>query len=212
MESKNTSNNKVTFEFKTSQKIYLPFKRLIAIFGSLIGIVLLIIPMIVISIIIKCSSKGPIFFKQKRIGKNRKVFTLIKFRSMRVDAPEIAPSDMSEEQQKAMQYRFGNFLRKTSLDEIPQLFNIFKGDMAFVGPRPGAAHNEEDLINARLSFNPSAYEVKPGLTGFAQLIMHRDHNPELKAKYDSEYVTKVNFWFDVKLFLKTIFCRGGGAR
>lgn len=124
---------------------------------------------------------------------------------MRVDAPEIAPSDMTEEQQKAMEYRFGNFLRKTSIDETVQLLNIFSGKMSFVGPRPGAAKNEEELIRLRESYIPSAYEVKPGISGLAQVKMKRDHNPQEKARLDSEYVKKISFCLDAKLFLMTLF-------
>ena len=99
-----------------------------------------------------------------------------------------------------METGFGKFLRKTSLDETLQLLNILKGDMAFIGPRPGAAINEEELVVEREKYNPSAYYVKPGLSGLAQVVMHREHNPEFKAKYDHEYVKKISFFLDFKLF------------
>lgn len=193
------------YKFTKMQKFYLFWKRTIDICGSSIGILLLSPLIILVSIIIKCTSKGPVFFRQERIGKHKKIFRIFKFRSMRVDAPEVAPSDMTPEQQKAMEYKWGNIMRKTSLDEIPQLFNIFLGDMSFIGPRPGAAHNEEELIKLRDSYTPSAYEVRPGLGGLAQAKMNRDHNPELKARYDSEYVSHISLWLDTKLFLNTVF-------
>lgn len=123
---------------------------------------------------------------------------------MKVDAPEIAPSDMTAEQQKAMEYKFGNFLRKTSIDETVQLLNILSGKMSFVRPRPGAAKTEEELIRLRESYIPSAFEVKPGISGLAQVNMKRDHNPKEKARLDSEYVKKINFLLDAKLFMMTI--------
>lgn len=192
---------------KTSQKIYLPFKRLIGIVGSLIGIIfcfsLLWWWIIPINAIV---TKGHPFFVQERLGRHKKVFKLIKFRSMRLDAnPNLAPSDMNEEYQKSLETGFGRFLRITSFDETIQLLNIFVGDMAFIGPRPGAAHNEEELVILRESFKPSAFEVRPGLGGLAQYILKRDHSPEKKAQLDSEYVKTISLWIDIKLFLGTVF-------
>lgn len=189
---------------RKSQRVYLFFKRLVDLVGSLVGIILLSPVLLICAIITKCTSKGPIFFRQERLGKNKKVFRIFKFRSMRADAPEIAPSDMTIEQQKAMEYKWGQFMRKTSLDEIPQLFNIFVGDMSFIGPRPGAAHNEEELVKAREAYSPNAYDVKPGLSGYAQTRMNREHDPYEKAKYDHEYVKKMSAWFDIKIFVYTI--------
>ena len=135
---------------------------------------------------------------------------------MRVDAdPNFAPSHMAENTQKSMETGFGKFLRKTSLDETLQLINIFKGDMAFIGPRPGAAINEEDLIAEREKYNPSAYAVKPGLSGLAQVKIHREHDPVKKAKLDHEYVVNLSLWLDIKLFVLTclrVFLRNDGAR
>ena len=199
------------------QKIYLPFKRLIAIFGSILGILICftllwwwIIPINTVA------TKGHPFFKQQRLGKNKKVFGLIKFRSMRTDVdPNLPPSEMKKSTQNKMETGFGKFLRKTSLDETPQLFNILIGHMAFIGPRPGAAINEEELVAEREKYNPSAYAVKPGMSGLAQVKMHRQHNPARKAKYDHEYVVKMNIWTDICLFILTIvrvFRRNDGAR
>lgn len=192
---------------KKNQKLYCSLKRLIGIFGSLFGIIIMfcfvwwwIIPVNAIV------TNGHPFFVHKRLGKNKKVFGLIKFRSMRVDAnPNLAPSDMCENTQKSMETKFGKFLRKTSLDETTQLLNIFIGQMAFIGPRPGAAINEERLIEEREKYNPNAYAVKPGMSGLAQVQMKRDHDSALKAKYDHEYVVHMSLWLDIKLFFKTIF-------
>lgn len=191
---------------RRSQKVYLIFKRLIGLFGSIIGIIfcfaLLWWWVFIINLIV---TKGHPLYIQRRLGKHKKEFGLIKFRSMMIDAPEVSPNDITPEMAKSMETGFGRFLRISSIDETPQLFNILVGQMAFIGPRPGAAHNEEKLVKLRESFTPNAFEVKPGLGGLAQLMMNRDHNPELKAKYDSEYVQKISLWSDIKIFFGTIF-------
>ena len=202
---------------KKSQKFYLVLKRFIGICGSLVGIIVMavllwwwIFPINAIA------TKGHPVFVHPRVGKNKKTFGLFKFRSMRVDAdPNLAPSHMGETTQKSMETGFGKFLRKTSFDETLQLINILKGDMAFIGPRPGAAINEEDLIAEREKYNPSAYAVKPGLSGLAQVKIHREHDPVKKAKLDHEYVVKLSLWLDIKLFVLTcvrVFLRNDGAR
>lgn len=191
---------------KTSQKIYLPFKRLIGILGSLIGIIVCAVLLwwwiLPINAIV---TKGHPFFCQERYGKHKKVFKMIKFRSMKLEAnPDLAPSDMSTETQRSMYTGFGKFLRKTSIDETPQLFNVFVGQMAFVGPRPGSAHNEEHLRECREKYTPNAYDVKPGITGYAQIKMKREHDPEFKAEWDHKYVIRMSFWFDTTVFFYTI--------
>lgn len=199
---------------KKSQKIYLPFKRLIGIFGSVIGIIFCaalfwwwVIP---INAIV---TRGHPFFVQERYGKHKKVFKMIKFRSMRVETnPNLAPSDMDQGTQKEMVTKFGKFLRKTSMDETPQLFNIFVGHMAFIGPRPGSAHNEEFLRECREKYTPNAYDVKPGISGYAQIKMKREHDPEFKAEWDHKYVLRMSFWFDCKLFVYTILKLFGAVK
>lgn len=191
---------------KTSQKIYLPFKRLIGLFGSIIGIVFCTIFLwwwiIPVNAIV---TKGHPFFVQERYGKHQKVFKMIKFRSMKLDAdPNLAPSDMDENKQKSMDTGFGRFLRRSSFDETPQLLNIFVGQMAFIGPRPGSAHNEEYLRECREKYTPNAYDVKPGISGYAQIKMKREHNPEFKALWDHKYVKRVSLWFDIGIFGYTI--------
>ena len=191
---------------KTHQKLYLPIKRIIGFFGSLIGIIvcfaLLWWWVIPINAIV---TKGHPFFVQERYGKHKKVFKMIKFRSMKLDAdPNLAPSDMDADKQASMDTGFGKFLRATSIDETPQLLNIFCGKMAFIGPRPGSAHNEEFLRECREKYSPNAYDVKPGISGYAQIKMKRDHDPEFKAKWDAEYARRMSLWFDTRLFLYTI--------
>lgn len=199
---------------KKSQKAYLPFKRLIGIIGSIVGIVfcfaLLWWWVIPVNAIV---TKGHPFFLQERYGKHQKVFKMIKFRSMKLDAdPNLAPSDMNEENQKSMYTGFGKFLRKSSIDETPQLLNIFVGHMAFIGPRPGSAHNEEYLRECREKYNPNAYDVKPGISGYAQIKMKREHDPEFKAEWDHKYVLRMSFFFDVGIFGYTILKIFGAVR
>ena len=149
----------------------------------------------------------------ERIGKHKKIFKMIKFRSMKLDAnPNLAPSDMDVDNQKSMETGFGRFLRKTSIDETPQLLNIFIGQMAFIGPRPGAAHNEEYLIECREKYDPNAFDVKPGISGYAQIKMKREHNPEFKAEWDHKYVLKMSFWFDIKIFVYSVLKLFGAVK
>jgi O-antigen biosynthesis protein WbqP len=194
----------------TRQKIYLVFKRAIDIFGSVLGILLLSPLLILCTIIGIFVSKGHPFFVQPRLGKHKKPFNMIKFRSMRIDAPQIPPADMTIEEQQKLVTPWGKFIRKTSIDEIPQLFNIFAGSMSFIGPRPSQTEEHEaDLVAARESYVPSAYEVKPGLSGYAQIHMKREHDINEKAMLDSLYVQKLSFWFDTKIFVYSFFAAFG---
>ena len=199
---------------KTSQKVYLPFKRLIGIVGSFVGIIVCFVLLwwwvIPVNVIV---TKGHPFFVQERYDKHQKVFKMIKFRSMKLDAnPNLASSDMDEHSQKSMETGFGKFLRKSSIDETPQLLNIFVGQMAFIGPRPGSAHNEEYLRECREKFTPNAYDVKPDISGYAQVELKREHNPEMKAQLDHEYVEKISFWFDTKMFALTVLKLFGAVK
>jgi O-antigen biosynthesis protein WbqP len=152
-----------------------------------------------VSIAIKISSKGSIFFRQKRIGKDKTKFFLLKFRSMYIDAPSDTPTHEFTNPKKWIT-PIGRFLRKTSIDELPQLFNILKGDMTFVGPRP-ALWNQSDLIEERDKYNVN--QLKPGLTGWAQ-INGRDTLPiSVKAKLDGEYLKRQSFWFDIYIIFRT---------
>lgn len=177
------------------------FKPLIDKVLSGMGIIVLAIPMAIIAVGIKLDSPGPILFKQKRVGIHKSHFEIYKFRTMRIDTPHDAPThELSNPEQWIT--RGGRLLRKTSLDELPQLFNIFKGDMSIIGPRP-ALWNQYDLIEERDRYG--ANDVVPGLTGWAQINGRDELEILVKAKLDGEYVKKMSFVFDVKCFVGTIF-------
>jgi O-antigen biosynthesis protein WbqP len=184
-------------------KFFLKFKikYLFDFLTSSIAIILLFFIFIVpISLLIKITSKGPIFFKQKRIGQNKKTFYIYKFRTMRVDTPTDVPTHKLNNPNQWIT-PIGKFLRKTSLDEIPQLFNVFKGEMSIIGPRP-ALWNQDDLIAERDKYHVN--ELRPGISGWAQ-INGRDTLPiPIKAKFDGEYVIKQSFWFDIYIILRTV--------
>lgn len=185
----------------TRQRIYLPFKRFLDILCSLLAILVFLPLYIILAILVKCSSKGPVFFKQERIGRNKKHFMILKFRTMRIDAPKDVPTHMLDNPEIYIT-RVGRFLRKTSLDEIPQAFNIFVGQMSVVGPRP-ALWNQDDLIEERDKYH--ANDIRPGLSGWAQ-CNGRDTLPIIeKAKLDGEYIEKFNVWFDIGIVFKTAF-------
>ena len=174
-------------------------KRLIDIVLSLLGIIVLAIPMAIVAIVIMVDDPGPAIFRQKRVGKDKELFWLYKFRSMKVNTPDI-PTHLLEDPQRYIS-KVGNFIRKTSIDELPQLLNILKGDMSVIGPRP-ALWNQDDLIAERDKYG--ANDVRPGLTGWAQ-INGRDELPiDVKARLDGEYVEKLSFLFDMKVFFGTI--------
>lgn len=183
-----------------NKKIYFFFKRLIDIILSLIGLIILIPFFIIFAIIIKCESKGPVFFKQKRFGKNKKFFMIYKFRTMRNDTPKDMPTHMLQGAENYIT-KFGGFMRKTSIDELPQIINILKGDMSIIGPRP-ALWNQDDLIEERDKYN--ANSIRPGLTGLAQISGRDELEIPVKAKFDGEYIEKMSLWFDIKIFFKTI--------
>lgn len=189
-------------ELSTRKRAYMVLKRFVDIGGSLFGIIVLSPLFLICAIGTRCSSKGPIIFKQERIGLYKKPFHFYKFRSMRIDAPQVAPSDISVTTQQSLITKWGKFMRKTSLDELPQLFNILKGDMSFIGPRPSQGPDvEKELIDLRSEKEPSPYQVRPGLSGMAQIYLDRDHDPFKKAEYDSLYVKELSLWLDIKLFV-----------
>ena len=181
-------------------KIYFTVKRLLDIVISLLALIILLPFFIVFSIIIKLESPGPILFKQKRIGKNKKNFIIYKFRTMRSDTPKDMPTHMLKNAESYIT-KFGNIMRKTSIDELPQLINILKGDMSIIGPRP-ALWNQEDLIEEREKYN--ANDIRPGLTGWAQINGRDELAIPVKARLDGEYAKNISFIFDIKIFFKTI--------
>lgn len=176
------------------------FKRLIDIILSGIGLIVLGIPMLVVAILIRCEDPGPVIFKQKRVGLHNKYFNLYKFRSMKMNTPHDMPTHMLENPEQYI-LKVGGFIRKTSIDELPQMWNIFKGDMSIIGPRP-ALWNQDDLVAERDKYG--ANDVKPGLTGWAQINGRDELEIPAKAKLDGEYVEKMSFGMDVKCFFGTI--------
>ena len=175
------------------------FKRLFDIIASLLGIVVLAVPMLVIALIIKIDSPGPVFFKQKRIGIHKKTFNILKFRSMPTNVPKDVPTHMFKEEDLLSGWQ--KFIRKYSIDELPQLFNIFVGQMSIIGPRP-ALWNQDDLVAERDKYG--ANDIKPGLTGWAQINGRDELEIEEKARLDGEYVKKQGFLFDCRCFFGTI--------
>ena len=193
-------NNGKVF-LSTRQKIYLPFKRFFDILLSLLTIIVFSPLYIILAILVKCTSKGPIFFKQERIGKYKKRFKILKFRTMRVDTPKDVPTHLLENPEKYIT-GIGRFLRKTSLDEIPQVFNIFVGHMSIVGPRP-ALYNQDDLVSERDKYH--ANDIIPGLSGWAQCNGRDTNSIERKAELDGEYVKRFNIWLDIRIVFRTFF-------
>ena len=181
------------------QRIYLPFKRAIDIILSLLGCILLSPILLIICIAIKIDSRGPILFKQKRVGIHKENFLMYKFRTMYVDTPKDMPTHMLSDPEKHIT-KVGKFLRKTSLDELPQIFNILKGDMSIIGPRP-ALWNQDDLVAEREKYG--ANDVRPGLSGWAQINGRDELEIPYKAKLDGEYVKRMGPLFDLRCFVGT---------
>ncbi len=172
------------------------FDWIMAFIATLIFLPILILP---IALLIKLTSKGPVLFKQKRIGQNKNTFNLYKFRTMKINTPKDVPTHQLKNPEQWIT-PLGKFLRRTSLDEVPQLFNILRGDMSIIGPRP-ALWNQDDLIAERDKYGVN--ELRPGVSGWAQ-INGRDTLPiPVKAKLDGEYVKRQSFWFDLYIIFRT---------
>ena len=176
------------------------FKRVLDLILSACGIVVLSPVLLILVIAIKLDSPGPVLFKQKRVGLHKSHFSILKFRTMRIDTPRDMPTHMLENPEQWIT-KVGAFLRKTSLDELPQIFNIFMGQMSVIGPRP-ALWNQYDLIEERDKYG--ANDVLPGLTGWAQINGRDELEIPVKAKLDGEYVERMSFAFDVKCFVGTV--------
>ncbi len=175
-------------------------KRLIDLILSGLALLILAIPMAIIAIVVKCDSKGPVLFWQKRVGLHKKTFMMPKFRSMYTETPANMPTHLLDDPDQWIT-KSGKFLRKTSLDELPQIWSIFTGKMSIIGPRP-ALWNQEDLIAERDEYG--ANDVRPGLTGWAQINGRDELEIPVKAKLDGEYVARMSFLFDCKCFFGTI--------
>lgn len=175
-------------------------KRGIDFLLAFLGIIILSPIFLILILAIKLDSPGPIIFKQKRVGLNKRYFNIYKFRTMRVDTPKEMPTHLLENPDYFIT-KVGKFLRKTSLDELPQLWNILKGDMAVIGPRP-ALWNQYDLIDERDKYD--ANNIRPGLTGLAQISGRDELEIPIKAKLDGEYTKNMSLLLDLKCFFGTI--------
>lgn len=176
------------------------FKRFFDIILSLFAIVLLSWLFIFISLAIVIDDPGPVLFKQKRVGKDKKLFNILKFRSMKMSTPRDTPTHMLKNPEQYIT-RIGKILRKTSLDELPQIFNIFVGQMSIIGPRP-ALWNQDDLVVERDKYG--ANDIRPGLSGWAQINGRDELEIPIKAKLDGEYVKKMSLVMDWKCFWGTV--------
>lgn len=174
-------------------------KRCFDFMSSLMAIILFSPILLVLALIIKCSSPGPVLFKQRRMGLNNKEFMIYKFRTMRIDTPNVATHLLKNPEHYITP--IGKFMRKTSLDELPQLFNILKGEMSVVGPRP-ALYNQHDLIEMRTKAN--VHTVRPGLTGLAQVSGRDELELDKKVYFDQQYLEKQSFFYDLKLIFLTV--------
>ncbi|MHB8171599.1 MAG: sugar transferase [Thermincolia bacterium] len=180
--------------------MYKYLKRINDVILAALALIILSPVLLFISLLIKMESRGPVFFIQKRSGENGLLFNIYKFRSMKIGTPDLATDKLEDPGQYVT--RVGKFIRKTSLDELPQLINIFRGDMSFVGPRP-ALYNQYELIEARQRLG--IHRLKPGLTGYAQ-IMGRDYiSNEQKVAYDKYYLDNISPFLDFKIILLTFF-------
>ena len=182
------------------QKIYLPFKRFLDIVLSLVAILLLSPLLFALFIIVAIDTKSFPIFRQRRFGKNNKFFLILKYRTMDMSAPKNVPTHEFVDPEKYIT-RFGRWMRKTSLDELPQLFNIFVGHMSFIGPRP-ALYNQLDLMDGRTAKN--VHILRPGLSGWAQCNGRDEIDIPTKVELDAYYLKHFNFWFDIKIFFLSI--------
>ena len=188
-----------SYRLTGSKKAYMIIKSILDFLISLLALTVLILPLVILALIIKLDDRGPVFFKQKRIGKDQKHFMMLKFRTMRTDTPKDTATHLLTDPQKYIT-KVGRFLRKTSLDELPQLINILAGHMSIVGPRP-ALWNQFDLIEEREKYG--VHQVRPGLTGWAQVNGRDELEIPMKAKLDGEYIEKFGLWMDIRCFFAT---------
>ena len=187
--------------------MYLTIKRILDVLMVLVFAPIWLPVMLVLAAMVKLSSPGPVFFKQKRYGQNRKFFMIYKFRSMYSSAPKDVPTHLLQNPETLIT-PVGRFLRKSSLDELPQVINILKGELSIVGPRP-ALWNQDDLIAEREKYGANSVPV--GLTGLAQ-VSGRDELPiEKKAAYDGEYAKRIGFFFDIYILMRTVICAVSGS-
>ena len=175
-------------------------KRIFDLVITLVACIIFFLPLLIISTLVKITSPGPILYWSDRVGKENKNFLMPKFRTMRIDTPEVATHLLKDPGQYIT--KIGDFLRKTSLDELPQLYNVIKGDMSLVGPRP-ALYNQEDLIALRT--RKEVHTLRPGITGWAQVNGRDELEIPIKVKFDKEYLNQQGMVFDIKIIFLTIY-------
>ncbi len=185
------------------RKLNLIIKRLIDFFGSLIGLIIISPLLIIITLLIKLTSKGPVFFRQERLGKNGKVFRIIKFRTMIVNAEKIGTGLFVKTEQDNRITRIGKILRSTSLDELPQLLNVISGQMSLVGPRPPVPHHPYTYIDYS-GFQRKRFVMKPGITGLSQVTVRNSVSWDDRILFDVKYIEKFNIWLDIVILFKTL--------
>lgn len=186
------------------KKINLIIKRLIDLVSSIIGLIILSPLLLIISLVIKVESKGPVIFKQKRLGKYGKEFSIFKFRTMVNDAEKIGTGLKVKTNKDPRITTVGNFLRKTSLDELPQLANVVIGNMSLVGPRPPVTYHPYKGVENYPLWAKKRFEMKPGVTGLAQVKVRNSVSWDERIKYDNKYVNDFNIWLDIKILFMTI--------
>lgn len=186
------------------RRINLCLKRLFDFVGSLCGLIILSSVFLVIAILIKIDSEGPVFFKQQRIGKNGEPFWIIKFRTMVVNAENIGEGLRVSTEKDSRITKVGRFLRATSLDELPQLWNVLIGEMSLVGPRPPAIYHPYDGYENYPEWAKKRFKMRPGMTGLAQVTVRNSANWDERIKIDLKYIDKFDLWFDVQILIRTI--------
>lgn len=179
-------------------------KRIIDFFGSLIGSIIISPVLIIIALLIKLTSKGPVFFKQERLGKEGKTFKILKFRTMIVNAEKIGDGLSVKSENDNRITKIGKLLRATSLDELPQLFNVILGQMSLVGPRPPVIYFPYDGYNNYPEWAKKRFTMRPGVTGLTQVTVRNSVSWDERIKVDNEYIDSFNVWFDIKLLFRTV--------
>ena len=186
------------------RKINLALKRILDFVLTLIGTIIISPILLIISILIKCSSKGPVLFKQERLGYHGKAFKILKFRTMVVNAEHMGTGVVINEKDDPRVTKIGRFLRSTSLDELPQVFNVLKGDMALVGPRPPVTYHPYNGYENYPEWAKKRFEMRPGMTGLVQTTIRSDAPWDDRMKIDCEYVDKFSVPFDIKILFDTV--------
>ena len=186
------------------RKLNLVIKRILDFLLTLIGTIIILPIMLVIACLIKCSSKGPVLFKQERLGYHGKTFKILKFRTMVVNAEHMGTGVVINDKDDPRVTKIGRFLRGTSLDELPQVFNVLKGDMALVGPRPPVTYHPYDGFENYPEWAKKRFEMRPGMTGLVQTTIRSDAPWDERIKIDCEYVDKFSVPFDIKILFDTV--------